>query len=180
MFKSFLRISEAETLFVLKMRNSERVRTRMLNSNVITLDEHMRWIASLGKNSDCSYFLVCDNGVPIGVVDFTSINWERKEAFWGFYLIKGNRPGFGAVGFLALDHCFDAWDFSLLRSYVLKSNPRSCDWHVKLLFSREAAAEGQDHPYRFALARSDWIAGRDAIRETMFAKCVPAEVVWSE
>lgn len=177
-FKNFVFAADAEKRLVLEWRNSARVRTRMIDQSVIPLDGHMRWMDGLRGRNDCAYYLVYDDEAPAGVVDFTSIDRDKGEAHWGFYLASGNRPGFGVIGCLALDHCFGTLGFSVLRSQVLRSNLKSRDWHLRLSFTEERQADGRDLPFRFRLEKEVWLVGRDAIKRELFKRHEPDDVIW--
>lgn len=177
-FKNFTSITTEEKHLVLGWRNSDRVRLCMLNQSVIPLADHMRWLSSLPGDERNIYFLVYDDEEPIGVLDFTSIDRAKREAFWGFYLTRGSRPGFGVIGSLALNWYFESLDFAVLHSRVIPSNAGSCNWHEKLFFIRENGADTGGDAAKFILGKAVWLAGRAKIESEMFARYKPENVVW--
>ncbi|WP_370524662.1 UDP-4-amino-4,6-dideoxy-N-acetyl-beta-L-altrosamine N-acetyltransferase [Helicobacter winghamensis] len=70
--KNFTQLNEDEVALVLKWRNHASVATFMKQKH-ITKQEHLDFIESL--KSDCSkeYFLVFENTIPLGVIDFIAI-----------------------------------------------------------------------------------------------------------
>lgn len=162
----------------MEWRNSRRVRMRMIDQSIIQIDDHIRWMSGLRERDDCVYYLVYDDADPIGVLDFTSIDSTKCEAYWGFYLTRGNRPGFGVIGCLALDRYFEVLGFSTLLSQVLRSNLGSYEWHIRLLFSEERHAGGQDLPHLFRLEKSVWLTGRDPVKEASLRRYNPENVIW--
>lgn len=179
-FKSFNYIAEAEKILIWRWRNSDRIRSQMINQDFIELDAHLNWLSGLARRSDCLYYLVHDNEKPIGVFDYTSIDRDSKTAEWGFYLGLNTRPGFGIVGFFALEHYFSDWGFARMDSQVLISNEKSLKWHRKLLFSEitgPAANEGLSH---MRLGREVWCGQSDELRESIFAGHPGCRANWRE
>jgi hypothetical protein len=153
----------------------------MINQDVIGFDAHLRWMDTLAQRDDCRYFLVHDDETPIGVLDFTSLDREKKTAEWGFYLARGNRPGFGVVGFLALACYFDVWQFAELHSLVLPSNEKSYDWHRRLLFSASPESGAPETAIsRLVLRREVWGDKSQKLRERLFSKYPGCRAIWRE
>jgi len=83
-FKNYTILTKEEQEIALDFRNKNRV--WMINKNIITLDEHIRWIKSLKENEETLYYLVFKNNIPFMAIDFHDINKLDQEAYWGYFL----------------------------------------------------------------------------------------------
>jgi len=90
---NFTKLSLDAKKMILGWRNHPNVKKWMYSQNDISLDEHLNFIESLKVKADSKYFLLKKKGELIGVIDFTSINYKKKEAEIGLYSnpeLKGN------------------------------------------------------------------------------------------
>lgn len=86
-FKNFVCLTEDEKKMILEWRNHEKVRSVMVNKDVISLEDHLKFINSLENRDDCYYWLVIDpTGVNVGVLDVVHIDWDKDVGEIGFYL----------------------------------------------------------------------------------------------
>lgn len=131
LFKNFTQISDEESALVLQMRNSDAVRLKMYNQDIIFGDDHKKWMQSLAEKSDCRYFLVYADDKPIGVVDFTSITRDSCE--WGYYLSPNMQlSGFGVLlEYYAIKYAFEKLTVTQLYCAVLDSNKNVYNTHTK-------------------------------------------------
>lgn len=85
-FKNFVCLTEEEKLMVLEWRNSPEIRKWMINSDVISKENHFSYIDSLENREDRYYWLVFKpDDTPIGVFDITSVDRENNIAEIGDY-----------------------------------------------------------------------------------------------
>ena len=68
----------------------------MYNKELITLEKHLDYIESLKNRIDKKYFLLKQNNIDIGIIDFTSINNTMQSAEIGLYT-KPNLKGYGSL-----------------------------------------------------------------------------------
>lgn len=179
-FKNFKYISEADKVLIWQWRNSDRIRLQMANQDFIELDAHLNWMSGLGVRNDCLYYLVHDNEKPIGVFYLTNIDRNNKTAQWGFYLDLNTRPGFGIVGFFALEHYFTDLGFARMNSQVMKSNEKSLKWHRKLLFSEVYSPIGNVGLSHLTLGWETWQDQSGELRESIFASHPGCLANWQE
>ncbi|MDL2226365.1 hypothetical protein LJB86_01755 [Deltaproteobacteria bacterium OttesenSCG-928-M10] len=180
-FQNFIYTTEDDQVLIWQWRNSERVRRRMINQEMIEFDAHQRWVTGLTQRNDCRYFLVHDGPRPIGSLYFTSIDQAEKTAEWGFYLGLNTRTGFGLVGFLALEHFFNDWGFAELHSRVLMSNKKSYARHRELLFSDSSSHVGTENAIiHMVLDREAWLDKSANLRERLFSGCSACRAIWRE
>ena len=86
-FKNFVCLTEDEKKMILEWRNHEKVRSVMVNKDVISLEDHLKFINSLENRDDCYYWLVIDpTGANVGVLDVVHIDRDKDVGEIGFYL----------------------------------------------------------------------------------------------
>ncbi|MBN1839369.1 MAG: UDP-4-amino-4,6-dideoxy-N-acetyl-beta-L-altrosamine N-acetyltransferase [Campylobacterales bacterium] len=90
----FTTLSDTQKAMILTWRNHEKVRAFMYHAQMISREEHLRFIESLKTSHDKRYFLVQHKGVDIGVIDFTHIT--PQHATIGLYANPNlHRTGLG-------------------------------------------------------------------------------------
>ena len=55
-FKNYSVINEQESFEILNIRNKDFIRKNMITNEIISLENHIKWINSLKNNSDKKYF----------------------------------------------------------------------------------------------------------------------------
>lgn len=86
-FKNFVCLTDEEIVMILRWRNHENVRRQMVNKEIITLENHLKFLEGLKERTDCYYWLVTDNkGVYLGVTDVIHINEKEDIGEIGYYL----------------------------------------------------------------------------------------------
>lgn len=135
-----LRLMEEKDLRkVLKWRNSERIRSNMFTSHIITMGEHRNWFQNLTKQKKDIYMIFERENSPLGVVHFTQMDNVNYSCSWGFYLGEENLPrGTGLVmGYLGVNYAFHELKINKLCGKVLSYNKPSLNFHKKLGFIEE-------------------------------------------
>lgn len=84
LLKNYIILNENEQKIALNFRNENRI--WMINQNIISLSEHKSWISKLKDNKQVLYFLVFKNYKPFMSIDFHDINFDKREAYWGYFL----------------------------------------------------------------------------------------------
>lgn len=84
-YQNFADCSETELVMILKWRNSESVRFNSYNDDIISLQNHLKFIETLGGGNfkNRYYFLISDNLGYVGVLSFTNI--AKNSAEIGYY-----------------------------------------------------------------------------------------------
>ena len=82
-FKNFIFLNDIEKKDILELRNKEYVRENMINSEPISLENHILFIESL-KNKNKTYFAIFFDNQLIGSLNIT----KNEELIWGLYFIK--------------------------------------------------------------------------------------------
>lgn len=164
LFENFAKLTEDEIVLVYQMRNSDAVRFKMYNQEIIPLEDHKYWISSLAERSDCRYFLVYADDKAIGVVDFTSIKKDSCE--WGYYLAPDMQiSGYGILlEYYVLKYAFETLAVNTLFCAVLDSNKNVYETHIKYFgfspdkkySSTQKNGENTFHFDGLSLAKENW------------------------
>lgn len=118
---------------VLSWRNHPNVRSWMLNSDEISMEEHMCFVESLKQRSDKRYFLVQHESDYIGVIDLTAIS--KNSAELGIYA-DPNVHGVGDTLMRALiDYAFENLKLTKLIANVFTDNERAKHLYQKFDFT---------------------------------------------
>jgi len=126
-------MSDTEKLMVLSWRNHDNVRVWMAHHDIITLDEHLRFINSLENRSDKRYFLVKRDNDYLGVIDFNDISEDFAEL--GIY----SNPDIRHVGAMLMetiiDYAFTQLNLAKLCAKVFSDNIRAKHLYEKFDFT---------------------------------------------
>ena len=154
-FKNFINLTDTEKLLVLRWRNSDRVRLKMNNNEIINLENHMKWIANLQKVSDSLYFLFEVDTKPVGVFDY--INCTTKTCECGSYIGDEEYKGYGIIlNYYGFEYAFKNLGVDRINISVLKSNKRVYQMH-KMIFN--ACDDGDDeNNYHLYLDKNNFLS----------------------
>ena len=130
-FKNFTETSVEERKQILTWRNSDRIRLKMFDQNIISLEQHLKWIDSLKQKKDRLYFLVYLENNPIGVVDFTSLNFIEKSGSFGYYTDEKFTIYAPLIEMELLRYFFEELHFDLINAFVLENNQKVYLSHKK-------------------------------------------------
>ena len=165
-------MTEADLPQVLAWRNSERVRQCMFTDRAITWEEHRAWWERTHASSSASHRIFEQDGMPVGVVNFTEVDRVSGTCEWGFYVGPADAPrGSGTrMGVLALDHAFGPLGVRKVCARVLGANAVSHAYHRKLGFVEEGRLQRQvrrNHAFEdvllYALFAEDWTQARSRL-----------------
>lgn len=119
---SFIDFSEKNAPLVLRWRNSQRVRTNMLDDSVISEESHRIFLRNLNQDLSKAYFIVAMDKKPVGCIYFTDL--DTSTVTWGCYIGEEKPiPGlFIAFLLLAANFAFSKQQVKVLRSEVAYNN----------------------------------------------------------
>jgi hypothetical protein len=110
---------------VLGWRNSEKIRSNMLDDSVIEHSAHKKFLAVLAEDDSMAYFVVEFKGAPVATIYFTGLGSDKVT--WGCYIgSEKTIPGlFVAIVVIAVKYSFSLPTTRILRSEVAvyNSNP---------------------------------------------------------
>lgn len=130
-------LSEEFRYKLLNWRNSKRIRKNMYNDGIIKKKEHDKWFDNIINTDNSIPRVFSYKGKPLGFVNFTDVDYGKKEVYWGFYIGDKDAPkGSGtAMALLALDMIFKEYNFSKVSTEILGFNKASIRYHEKLGFT---------------------------------------------
>ncbi|WP_286426772.1 UDP-4-amino-4,6-dideoxy-N-acetyl-beta-L-altrosamine N-acetyltransferase [Myroides marinus] len=157
-FVNFTELTSVEKEIVLIWRNDISIRKWMYNSSEIKLEDHIRFIDSLGERKDRLYYLVKRNDVSIGV--FSLLDYTGKEGEWGYYLAPEYHGSNLGVEFYyaVLSYCFTYLKLEKLIGFALLSNVGANSLNKLFGFvSQVVTKDGYDEQYNsLFLSREIW------------------------
>lgn len=119
-FRNFTTLNKSALLEILSWRNSEHIRSRMMETSEISAEEHLNFCASLKNRSDMRMYRVDCNGKPCGVLTIKKIDLIHHCAETGAYYIEGqNIPA--KVTYHAAE-LYRSLGIKEVHSYIKKSN----------------------------------------------------------
>jgi len=132
--KNFTTLSNDEKEMVLQWRNHPSIRRWMYQKKPIAKEEHFNYIDSLKSRDDRCYFLVEKDKAPIGVIDFTALDKEKKSAEIGLYGVP-SKQGVGKYLMDAiLEYGFRQMHLKRLFANVYKENEKAIRLYQKYGF----------------------------------------------
>lgn len=182
-FKNFINLTEEEKLLVLEWRNSDRVRLKMANQDIISLESHLSFIESLKTRTDCKYWLFMIDDVPVGVFDIVDIGPDGKGGVTGSYIGNDDYLGYGLLlVYLSLAIPFEKNLFSdevptkENSVYVMKNNPRTYKMHKKVFGAKDLFED--DEKWYIYWDKESWGSVKDNLKETIYDPLNITEVIW--
>jgi UDP-4-amino-4,6-dideoxy-N-acetyl-beta-L-altrosamine N-acetyltransferase len=134
---NFVDLTDVEKISVLRWRNHDAIRQWMYRPELISLDEHLNFIASLRQREDKQYFLVRAQDDYLGVIDFVNIDFQQGTCDFGLYAnpeIKIPHIGRQLI-FVAIAYAFNALKLHTLHLEVFSNNLRAIKLYQRFNFS---------------------------------------------
>lgn len=131
---NFTTLSEPQKKMVLAWRNHENVKAYMYNDQNISEAEHFGFIEALKTREDRRYFLVQNEGVDIGVIDFNDIS--KESTTMGLYANPTlNQKGVGSLLMEAIvTYAFKTLGVNVLKAEVFEGNVKAKALYEKFGF----------------------------------------------
>lgn len=155
-------------------RSSEAVAQYMYTAASVSEEQQREWFARLSTDASKQYWIITQQGQPVGVANLYNINPDFRSCYWAFYLGEPNLRGSGLgvrVEFAVLDYVFEERKLNKLLCEVLVSNNKVIALHEKFGFRRESYF--RQHVYKngtyhdvvgLALLQSEWQQLREPLR----------------
>lgn len=174
-FKDILSVDDALLEKIRLWRNDDGIRRFMYQDDVISPEQHRRWIESLKGNRSKKYWVMHADGKPAGVVDLVGIDARNKNCEWAFYIGEAwaLKLGLGRIAeFHTLDYVFLDLGLEKLNCAVLDFNKAVVNMHKSFGFQEEGflrsqieRAEGRCGVHLLGLTRPEWLEGRARVHE---------------
>ena len=142
--KNYVALSEAESAAVLQMRNHPRVRMHMVTQETISQQTHAAFLDSLKTQRDTQmHFLVCKEGVILGVVNFRLAQANAMSAQIGMFANPDQSNPLTAFLLEQTLICFgfEVLGLQRLEARVLADNPTVMAMHERFGFQRQGSAD---------------------------------------
>jgi UDP-2,4-diacetamido-2,4,6-trideoxy-beta-L-altropyranose hydrolase/UDP-4-amino-4,6-dideoxy-N-acetyl-beta-L-altrosamine N-acetyltransferase len=134
---NFVDLSLKEKKMVLKWRNDLSLRKWMYSQEIISLENHLEYIRKLLYKKDKIYFLLKYRNEPIGVTDFTDIDYINGKSHFGLYAKPGSK-GFGKILLsCVIDYAFNNLKINTLVAEVFKDNFIAINLYRKFNFKEK-------------------------------------------
>jgi UDP-4-amino-4,6-dideoxy-N-acetyl-beta-L-altrosamine N-acetyltransferase len=139
-FLNILLSSVEEQKEIREWRNDLEVRKYMYNTEIITEEEHLKWLDSLKTRKDTDVFYVLYEGKKIGIASVNQLDLKNKICEWGLYFNNNIERGKG-IGKLVekefIKYMFDNYDIDKINCGVLSNNLKVVEMHKKFGWTLE-------------------------------------------
>lgn len=132
----FTDLNEDKQLMVLRWRNNDNIRKWMYDSQIISIENHFKFIKNLKNSKKNRYFLVDKDNEDIGVIYFNEIDHDLKSATCGLYADPDLKAsGIGTIlEDLCIKYAFDILKLTTLKLEVFSDNIRAISLYKKFDF----------------------------------------------
>ncbi len=163
-FKNFINLNSFEKELILTWRNSDRVRLKMLNQDIIALEQHLKWIDNLKNKRETLYYLFLINDIPVGVFDYTEI--VGGKCVCGSYIGNEDFIGYGILlNYLGFEYAFNNLGIKRIDISVLKTNKRVYKMHKTIFYALDIG-ESEDEFFLY-FDRDIWFEKRELIKKSI-------------
>lgn len=172
-------LEEEDSDIILKWRNSERVRTNMLNDNKIKTKDHQIWFQKVREKHLDYYLIFSIDKISTGLVSFKDHSLSKDNCIWGIYIGEINAPkGAGTLlGYIGIEYAFNRLKFKKIYAEVISTNIPSIKLHEKLGFSKdeffqkEISKQGKlVEVYRYTISQESWLERKKTIKVNLNGK----------
>ncbi len=168
---TFIPITEVDEIIseeVRQWRNAQEIRSQMVNSHVISLEEHTGWVASLKENKTTRVWVAYHDGIPFGVVNLAKIDYQQKTTDWGIYIGDLDHRGRGLARpllYSLMNHVFEVLGLNKMQTKVLEDNEAAQTLYKKMGFAEVPGSEviikrADDEAcfIEMAIEKKDWLS----------------------
>jgi len=172
-YRNILEVSPDLQECVRCWRNSKHIRHNMNSSEIISEEEHLRWISFLRKNPERQIVrLAFKEEDPFGVITLKDIDRRASRSDWGMYIGKADSLGQGYSKIMLYDlltWAFEEEQLSRLYTSVLADNTKAMilylnfNFHIEGRFEKHIRRESGDFVdvYWFALFSKKWFESKE-------------------
>ncbi|RBQ32739.1 hypothetical protein CRU92_03215 [Arcobacter sp. FW59] len=130
-FKDFIFLNDNEIEEILELRNQTYIRENMIDTELISFENHINFINSLKTSTNKKYFAIfCENEL-FGSVNFVK---NEKELSWGLYFKNDSNPILKSVStYIFLNFIFERFDEDI-HSFVKKGNLQAINFNKNFGF----------------------------------------------
>lgn len=174
-------LTENELPMLLNWRNKEVIRNVMMNSELISWNQHNQWFNNYQRNQSSQTKIFYFDNIPYGVLNIQGIDVENQKCEWGFYIGDEYSPlGMGSLlGYASLNYIFQDLGIRKLTAEVLSYNTKSIKFHEKFGFINEGRL--RKHIIKnnqfidiviYGMFKEEWFSKRPEILETIEGRLI--------
>ncbi len=79
-------IKESDLELIMQWRMDPDI-TRYMNTNPkLTLDSQKKWLSFIKTSDNVRQWMIEVNEMPAGIINIAGIDWEKRNASWGYYI----------------------------------------------------------------------------------------------
>ena len=140
----------------------------MLTAVEFNLDKQLRWFERINNSASDEYWIIENNGKPIGVINLSEIDRVNRHATWGLYIGEDmNSPIGGMLPMYFYNYVFGRSDLNLhkLHGKVLDTNTSMlrvhevCGYRQVGIHKDHVLRDGSFHDVHVVeLLREDWLS----------------------
>ena len=174
-------LEKRDILKIRLMRNEKKIRENMVNTELISIKEHLKWYKQFNNSKSNFFYVINYKKKFVGGLGFKNYNNKLHTGEWSFYISeKKNTIGLGAsVEFLAINYFFDSFKLKKLYCFVLNHNLEVTKLHKKFGFKEIKFNEYKKNIYLakelsdaiyLSLEKKNWYNMKDIIYRKYFLK----------
>jgi RimJ/RimL family protein N-acetyltransferase len=85
-FTSYTELPECRQKQVYNCRTSDEVRMQMVNSEIFSFEEHLKFVDTLRHAKNKIYWAICEENTFLLSISLHPINWSEQWGEWGIYI----------------------------------------------------------------------------------------------
>ncbi|MFC2061387.1 UDP-4-amino-4,6-dideoxy-N-acetyl-beta-L-altrosamine N-acetyltransferase [Elusimicrobiota bacterium] len=144
-FTDILEVGKDLQCQVRDWRNKEEIRKYMINSSIISEEDHSHFLEKLKTDDNAKFWVVFHGNKPIGSVYLKDIDYKEMSSSWGFYIGEDEYLGKGLgkkILFKLLKKVFNDMDFKIIFTEVLAANKIALNLYKKFMFQELEERDG--------------------------------------
>ena len=165
-------IKKKEIEILRNERNSTSIRSKMLNQNIISKNNQIKWYNKIKKDKTSQIFSIYYKNKIIGSGSLTNISKKNKNCSWGFYIFNKYIGYFGVLAqFKIIQYAFKKYNLYKIYGKTLSTNNQILKIHKKFGFKIEGKLKEQIFIKNkkvdiilTALYKSDWMKNKKKIK----------------
>jgi RimJ/RimL family protein N-acetyltransferase len=136
-FINYFNLSAQLQRQVYEIRISDSIRTKMVNPEIFSYEEHIAFVNSLINNDVKSYWAICKNNMFYASINLHPVNCIERWAEWGIF-INPKYEGLGIakiISCLFLEYVAKYTSLEQIKAKVKVNNLNSIYFHHRIGFS---------------------------------------------
>ncbi|MDB5963998.1 MAG: pseH [Polaromonas sp.] len=164
----FRKMQAADQAQVMAWRVKPEIARFMLSEVEFNLEKQLRWFERINNSTSDEYWIIENNGKPIGVINLSEIDRVNRHATWGLYIGEDMKsPIGGMLPMYFYNYVFARRDLNLhkLHGKVLDINTNMlrvhdvCGYRQVGLHKDHVLRDGRFHDVHVVeLLRADWLS----------------------